>query len=390
MPPGRDPVDKTAEHKRAGPRFAIDPRDPFGRTKVGVKVSDGMRRQPPPQRPAWKIPIAVEELEDVRRDFNASRGSAQDEFEYLRRLVENGQRDKAVTRVRRNYGYRCTLEEAIAKEQAAVDRCAGEIRRLDIEITCLLWEEVYPGAPSPQEYDRMEHVELVEGRQPLGFDHTDTLVQMLWDEIVDQFADKGFGENAEILVAMRERLGLGGICQLVTAIRNEDAASMQRFCDLVTAYEKRISMDVSYNRLIVRRGAGGKLLIVIDQPGNPDYTPALVTQSRVRAFVRRRLRARRRESQGGNPCRRRGSRRVASRSTGGGSSGDDPDPEPLARTGTYGLAGDRMLWDIAVKSFGALIGDGIMGLEGKLVGGVVAYLWGCWRWHRRSTRMRRG
>lgn len=81
----------------------------------------------------------------------------------------------------------------------------------------------------------------------------------------------------------------------------------------------------------------------------------------------------------GRAVRRRGSRRV-SRST--GPPGDDSDPEPLARLGTYGLAGDRTLWDIAVTSFGALVGGGVMGSEGMLIGGVVAYLWGSYRWQR--------
>lgn len=107
------------------------------------------------------------------------------------------------------------------------------------------------------------------------------------------------------------------------------------------------------------------------------------------SLARRRFGARSRQSRG-RSVRCRGSRRVTSRSSGGGSSGDDPDPEPLARTGAYGLAEDRTLWNIAVTSFGALIGEGVMGSEGMLVGGVVAYLWGCCRWHRRATCMRRG
>jgi hypothetical protein len=85
-------------------------------------------------------------------------------------------------------------------------------------------------------------------------------------------------------------------------------------------------------------------------------------------------------------CRRSSS----SRDDGGGGGGDDHDPEPLAQTGAFLLAENRLVLDIAVTSFGMQIGENLMGLEGKFVGGAVAYLWCCWRWHRRAARMRRG
>ncbi len=365
-----------------------DPRDPYGRAKIGAQVTDSMRRQPPPAA-AWKVPQEIDDLQMAQQDIKSAKVFTEGQLERLRRQIESGRRNDAVVQCKRDYGLGHTPEKAIAKGQALVDECEQELAELDFEITRLLWAEMYPDAPAPVDYDLNEHRELHEGKNPLDFDHHWHLMSELWCEFCDYFADRGFEVNAEILTSIDKRIGLGGFCQFVYRLREGDMKEAQRYCDLVTDEERRGVGDC-HNRLMMRRGTGGSPVIVIDQPGNPDYIPPLVMQSRVRAFVHRRFGARRRESQGSKPSRRRGSRRVTSRSSGGGSSGDDPDPEPLARTGAYGLAEDRMLWDIAVTSFGALIGDGVMGLEGKLVGGVVAYLWGRWRWHRRATRMRRG
>jgi len=142
-----------------------------------------------------------------------------------------------------------------------------------------------------------------------------------WGEIVDYFVDRGFGENAEILMAMDDRFGLNGMAELIDVLRAGDLRRVQRFCDLVTDQERSTTKGDCYNRLIARRGVGGAVVIVIDQPGNPDYVPPLVVRPTPRFSAPRRFRVRERSSRG-KAVRRRGSRRTSSRSP------DDPDPEP--------------------------------------------------------------
>jgi hypothetical protein len=166
------------------------------------------------------------------------------------------------------------------------------------------------------------------------YDHYWELVSQLWCEIVNHFADEGFGENAEILVALDKRVGLDGICAFVEALRRGDIKLAQRFCDLISDEERRTSPGC-HNRLIMRQSTTGPV-VVVDQPGNPEYRPPLVVAPTSQTFARRRFGARARQSRG-RAFRCRGSRRTASRSPGGGSS-DDPDPEPPARTGAYDVA----------------------------------------------------
>jgi hypothetical protein len=364
-----------------------DPRDPYGRAEVGVQITDSMRRQPS-SGAMWKVPQEIDDLQMARQDIKSAKVFTEGQLERLRRQIEGGRRNDAVVQCERDYGLGHTPEEVVAKGQAVVDECEQELAELDFEITRLLWTEMYPDAPATDDYDRNEHRELHAGKNPLNFDHRWNLMSELWYEICDYFADRNFEVNAEILMSIDKRIGIGSFCQFVYRLREGDMKEAQRYCDLVTDEERRGVGDC-HNRLMMRRGTGGSPVIVIDQPANPDYLPPLVMRSRVGAFAHPRFGARGRESEGSKPTRRRGSRRATSRSSGGGSSGDDPDPEPSARTGAYGLDDDRILWDIAVTSFGALIGDCVMGLEGVLVGGVVAYFWGCWRWHRRAAHMRR-
>jgi hypothetical protein len=265
----------------------------------------------------------LEELQHERQDVNAARLMADRNLEVLRRLLEAGKREQAERRVHWDYGSSATVEWAMEKHHREVERFSGEVAALDDEIADRLWQTMYPAEPPPGSGD------LRDG------DRAHELYSRLWDEAVGgHFADKGFGENGEILAAIMERLALGGFCQFVTSLRDGDATAAQRYCDLVTAEERRTAGSGCYNRLLVRRGADGKVLVVVDQPGNPEYVPPLIVRAAANVVGRRcRFGPRRRESNHGTPHRRRGSRRVTSRSAGGGGGGDDPDPEPRPALG---------------------------------------------------------
>ncbi|HEX5990436.1 MAG TPA: hypothetical protein VFY75_09520 [Solirubrobacterales bacterium] len=343
---------------------------------IGVKASDSMRRQPPPKRSKlWKVPRLVEELQEKRQTAEATRLAKKRELEQLRHLLMSDQLEAAEARVARDYGADRTLEDVLTQGQRSVNDCEAEIEACDIEITCLLWEKMYPGAPSLREYDQREHQEVAEGRGPLDFDHTEALITLLWEEIIDGFADAGFGENAEILVAMQSRLGLGGICQLVVALRQQEAEPLQQLCDLVKQQERRTSPDC-YNRLIVRRAAQGALVIVVDQPGNLDYLPPLVPPGNELQFHTHLARGARQRRSRGKPLRRRGSRRVTSRSAGGG---DDPDPEPKPLKGVSDRR-ERTMWEVAMTGMGWTLGSVAMGQEGAIIGAVAGFLWSRYRW----------
>jgi hypothetical protein len=313
---------------------------------IGVKVSDSMRRQPPPKHSKlWKVPQRVEELQEKRQAAEATRLAKKGKLEQLRHLLMSGQLEAAEARVARDHGPSSTLEEILTRGQRSVIDC------------------------------EREHREVAEGRGPLAFDHTEALVTLLWEEVVDGFADAGFGENAEILVAMQSRLGLGGICQLVVALRQQEAEPLQQLCDLVTQQERRTSPDC-YNRLLVRRAAQGALVIVVDQPGNLDYLPPLVlpgTWLHLHTHLSRGARQRRSR---GKPFRRRGSRRVTSRSAGGG---DDPDPEPSPRKGVSDRR-EKTTWEVAMTGMGWTLGSIAMGQEGAIIGAIAGFLWSRYRW----------
>lgn len=326
-----DATATTSGDYRPGPRrgahgHLLDRRDPFGRCAIGVKRSDDTLRTAP-DRPGWRLPDEIEQVQAERQDINAARLMAQRSLDNSRRLIERGREDQARVNVERELGAGYPLEQAMADWEAEVTECAKVIGELDHLVTCLLWAQLYPDAPSPDDYRAQEEHELREGGSPLRFDHTDALRELLWSEIVSYFADQGFGENAEILAAMEKRLGLGGVCQLVAALREENVGAIQQMCDLVTDEERRAGFDC-HNRLLVRRGAGGNIFIVIDQPGNPEYMPPLVARRSLADAVRRwcRLGARSRDRRPSSP-RRRGSRRGAPAPRGG----DPPDggePEP--------------------------------------------------------------
>ncbi len=87
-------------------------------------------------------------------------------------------------------------------------------------------------------------------------------------------------------------------------------------------------------------------------------------------LVGRRACSRERASRGkSSPVR--GSRRISSRSDGGGAA-DDPDPEPSA------VAGIRLIeWEIATTGFGLTVGAAAgIGLKGTVIGALIGWLWG--------------
>jgi hypothetical protein len=360
--------------------FRVDPRDPFGRAQIGVKISDHMRKVPPPpeSRLHLRFPSGVEDLQLKRQDTHVARRMARNRLERYRHLLELGRRDRAEREAQRDFGLGCTAEKVIAEAEGDVARFAAQIEQFDREIACLLWEEVFPDAPTPAAYEELERRELAEGKQPLEFNHTDTMWEMIWSELVDAFADQGFAANAEILIAIQGRLGLGGACQLMVALRECDSTTAGRLLALVTEQEKRENGEC-YNRLMVRRAASGALLIVIDQPGNADYIPPLVKPPRFQPYfgrVRPQSRARNRASRG-KSARTRGSRRASSRSSGSGSS-DDPDPE---RPPLGGI--ERTRWEMETTAFGLALGAAVgLGLKGAAIGALVGWCWG----RRRLTR----
>lgn len=73
-----------------------------------------------------------------------------------------------------------------------------------------------------------------------------------------------------------------------------------------------------------------------------------------------------------------GSRRSSSSRDDGG--GGDPDPEPLAWTGAYGVYGARTQWDATMTGLGIATGAGVMDVKGMIIGGLVSYLWARHRW----------
>lgn len=181
----------------------------------------------------------------------------------------------------------------------------------DEEVAPMLFAMMFPDQPLPGPIDE-------------DFGVADSLVQELWEETSASFLDAGFAENAEIIVAIRERMGLVGWCKFVTALRNHDMDALEAFGELITEKEKWTSPD-AYNQLLIEQEPDGRPVIVIDQPTNPDYTPPRPTAP-LAAPARGRPRSapRRRESRG-RAMRSRGSRRVTSKSAGGGGSGDPPD-----------------------------------------------------------------
>jgi hypothetical protein len=315
-------------------------RDPFGRVVIGVKRGDDMRRTPPPRRVLadferggywykgeWVDETRFGELAAEHQDIGAALRMTESSLEHWQKCIDMGRRDWAQTDVERAYGTGKILDEVMVEKAALADAMREERRQIDMEIAFTVWDQMYPNAPSPWEYDQREHLEVHEGQAPLDFDHQWFVIGELWAEICEHFADPGFAEDASILTAMFERLGVLGICDFLNALRAGHFQAIQRFCDLITEQEKSAGFDC-HNRLRARRTLvdGGRVVIVIDQPGNPDYRPPFVACGQRGPFaVRRRGNARARQSQG-RPCRRRGSRRVPSRSAGGGS--DDPGGEP--------------------------------------------------------------
>jgi hypothetical protein len=317
------------------PSWPIDSRDPFGRARVGVKVSDEMRRQPPPDTCPWRE-TDLGQLQRGRQRIVAARDLARSTLDHWHRMVEIGSGILAEEDARRAHGPDCPFENAVAKELACIEQCDRELVELDRAIVCRLWAQMFPDAPTPAAYEELELREAAEGKSPLGFDHADTLWAIIWEELSESFADQEFGVNAEILIAMQDALGLVGACELISALRHGDASTAQRFCDLITQEEKERGFDC-HNRLLIRRRAKGSLLILIDQVGNPDYVPPLVLSPRHFVAPHRRLCARDRSPQGASTRTRGSRRRTSSRSTGGGSSGDDPpDGEPERATGPQG------------------------------------------------------
>jgi hypothetical protein len=83
-----------------------DPRDPYGRAKIGVQVTDAMRRQPPPSSSAaaWKVPQEIDDLQMARQDIKSAKVFTEGQLERLRRQIESGRRDDAVVQCERDYG----------------------------------------------------------------------------------------------------------------------------------------------------------------------------------------------------------------------------------------------------------------------------------------------
>lgn len=151
----------------------------------------------------------------------------------------------------------------------------------------------------------------------------------LWDQVVAVFDDKGFAENAEILVAFQECTD-DGLYWLALALLKGDMREIQSIVDRASAYEKANAIGGCYNRLAPRRALSGEIRIAIDQPMNSEYAPPFpiaAGESRRHRRSRRFGATRHRRESRGRPLRRAGSRRVPGRSPGSGSSPPD-EPEP--------------------------------------------------------------
>lgn len=255
----------------------------------------------------WQVPQVVFDLQDELRDVNFEIGKA------------NGRPD---------------LLGVLAERK----------REIETKITRALWMEMYPQTAAPTSFDPVLY--------ELPHWH---LIAEMWSEFCGWFVDQGFGENAEILQAIDERIGLVGFCHLIQRLREGDVSTAQSFCKLITDQElktraalaarareegRATDADLCHNRINVRRGQAGAPVIVIDQPGNPEYTPPLVVNRQDRRpHLLRHLGAHRRQSRG-RSTRRRGSRRRAATGARGGDppDGGDDGPQRFGRLANGRLA----------------------------------------------------
>jgi hypothetical protein len=458
------------------PDVLRDPHDPYGRAKIGVKISAEARREPPPLRDSLFMTYA----DDLRMGWQDAESSIRFHQEQIDRYKSG---DPATIRieVERCFGAGTTIAQAVEREQASIEQAKEMLAEIEVaptdheedlchvlnvapsgdhkyypqaltrfvglygdDSTHIQWLIARAATQAEMRFDRRGQGHWGEdgrwragdARTPIAVDAADhtiinrgeisTLEQMVeaslaaamkvaavvkfhdlkgnegprayWQHWLDRelsTLSQTSGIDYELEVAEGDLPSSATIRRWeaeINVLDSEDQAKLRYweavchywYCDEgadADAEDAKWAEHVEGEAEETRRWAQEKRERVIPRPRS--HCGLLFS------LARRRFGARSRQSRG-RSVRCRGSRRVTSRSTGGGSSGDDPDPEPSARVGAYGLGEDRTLWDIAVTSFGALIGDGVMGSEGMLVGGVVAYLWGCCRWHRRATRMRRG
>jgi hypothetical protein len=151
----------------------------------------------------------------------------------------------------------------------------------------------------------------------------------LWAEIFKHgfrwSSDEWWPVSADIAVSMYLALTVEQMCRLVWCLRWRDVAGATSLLDLVSNHDEKQGHSY-FNRLALGRDGDGEIRIHVAQLPNPLRLVSL-NETRV-SYVRvqRRTGARRRSSRG-RATRVRGSKRVTSRSTGGGDSGDPDEPK---------------------------------------------------------------
>lgn len=192
------------------------------------------------------------------------------------------------------------------------------------------WREMFPEADGL--VARLRGSSAVFGGGMAKSKKEDALLELrgeLWSEIFDHgfrwSSDEWRAVSVDIAVAMYEALTVDQMCRLVWCLRRRDVAGATGLLDLVTSHEKRQGHSY-FNELALRRELNGEIRIHIAQLPNLTHVVSQREDRVSHVAFRRRTGARQRSSRG-KAMRIRGSRRVASRSAGGGGSGDPDEPE---------------------------------------------------------------
>jgi len=336
----------------------------------------------------------LDELRNARQDFQSTIDFSKHIIDRYRRedqkpypIDQPQHRGKTMAQVQaeRDYGSGATVEDAVRLKEDEICGCEQRLEEVAVAIFDLvaeLWEETFPDSCS-----LFERRATCEGRvrpHPFADEEFDAEFEFkgkLWEEIFDRglrWGSRGMiGLSTDVCVDMFEVLDVVGMHELVMALRREDNRKITSLLSRLSNHDRQKGYDV-YNAIYTQRGSDGRLCMVIEQHANPLYVAMSHQRRRGPEWVAGRFqRGARQRASRGRVLRTRGSRRATSRSAGGG---DDPDPEPLARTGAYGVGWARTQWDATMAGFGMTIGIGVLGVKGMVIGGLVGYFWGRHRW----------
>ena len=267
------------------------------------------------------------DLRNARQDLESAIGSCRRSADRYRQddrrpypddaHLQHGGKTMGQVQAERDYGTGTTVAAAVARVEAEKGRSEAALDEVEArlyEIIAGLWEERFPNAPPPDWSDHFEHEYM-----------TTLLVEI-------QSASPGLEPAADSLYVALDVPGLTG---LYDATRCGDHPKTNSLLGQATKWDQQ-RRHPSYNNFHAVPQADGTLRIGFQQLPNPLHRRVEERQTHSGRAVfdsDGRCGARQRDSRG-SATRTRGSRRVTSRSAGGG---DDPDPEPLARKGTHNV-----------------------------------------------------